>query len=203
MNSRVRIFVAAAGLLIGLSVLFPLWRIDLVAPQYPEGLGLLISTHKIEGLKEGDINSINSLNHWIGMAAINPDSMPELRFMRPLFLGLAVAGVGVAAVGRRMPVIAWAVVFALFMLGGLADMYRWGYDYGHNLDPNAIFQIPGMTYKPPLIGSKQVLNFHATSWPAFGGWMLTLAALLTAAAVFRGPWQGRTLDGPAVAERAQ
>ncbi len=199
MTGRARAFVAAAGLLIGLSVLFPLWRIDLYAPQYPEGLGLLISSHKIEGLKEGDINSINGLNHYIGMAAIDPAAMPELRFMRPLFLTLAAAGLGVAAIGRRVPVIVWAVLFALFMLGGLADMYRWGYEYGHNLDPNAIFKVPGMTYQPPLIGSKQLLNFNASSWPALGGWLLTAAALLTAGAVFRGPWQGRPRQAPEVA----
>ena len=29
-----------------------------------------------------------------------------------------------------------------------------------------------MSYQPPLIGSKQILNFHATSWPASGGWVL-------------------------------
>jgi hypothetical protein len=32
-----------------------------------------------------------------------------------------------------------------------------------------------MTYQPPLIGSKlKLLNFHATSWPAAGGWVAIL-----------------------------
>ena len=26
-----------------------------------------------------------------------------------------------------------------------------------------------MSYQPPVIGSKQLLNFHATSWPDIGG----------------------------------
>lgn len=189
-------FVAAAGLLIGLSVVFPLWRIDLIAPQYPEGLGLLIRTHTISGLKENDLNSINGLNHYIGMRAIEPESIAELRFMRPVFLVLAAVGVGVAALGRRWALLAWAAVFALVMLGGLADMWKWGYDYGHNLDPNAIIQVPGMSYQPPLIGSKQLLNFRATSWPASGGWMLAVAAGLTFAAVLRGR-KGRSMaDSP-------
>ncbi len=175
--------MALASLLVGVSVLLPLWRIDLVAPQYPEGLGLLISTHRITGLKEGDLGSINGLNHYIGMAPIVPEAIPELRFMRPLFLALAVAGLATAAVGRRVPAVLWSVAFALLMVGGLADMWRWGYNYGHNLDPHAIIQVPGMSYQPPLIGSKQLLNFRATSWPASGGWLLALAGVCAALAV--------------------
>jgi hypothetical protein len=184
MTRRARVLLAAAGLLIGVSVFLPLWRIDLIAPQYPEGLGLLIGTNQITGLKEGDLRSINGLNHYIGMAPIVPEAIPELRFMRPLFLGLAVAGLGVAALGRRLPALLWAGAFALLMVGGLADMWRWGYDYGHNLDPHAIIQVPGMSYQPPLIGSKQLLNFRATSWPASGGWLLALAGACTAVALF-------------------
>ena len=70
---------------------------------------------------------------------------------------------------------AWTGLFLAGALAGLADFYRWGYDYGHNLDPHAIIKIPGMTYQPPLIGAKQLLNFYATSWPASGGWVLILA----------------------------
>ena len=69
----------------------------------------------------------------------------------------------------------WA---ALDPVAGLADFYKWSYDYGHNLSPEAILKIPGMTYQPPLIGSKQLLNFHATSWPASGGWVLIAAVTL-------------------------
>jgi hypothetical protein len=170
--------VAVAGLLVGLAVALPLWRIDLVAPQYPEGLGLLISANTITGVKENDLNSINGLNHYIGMRVIEPDAIAELRFARPLFLALAGAGLGVAALGRRRLLLVWVAVFALVLVGGLADMWKWGYDYGHNLDPHAIIQVPGMSYQPPLIGSKQLLNFRATSWPASGGWLLALAAIL-------------------------
>jgi copper chaperone NosL len=70
-------------------------------------------------------------------------------------------------------------------VAGLADFYCWGYDYGHDLDPEAILKIPGMSYQPPLIGSKQLLNFRATSWPASGGWILVLALLLGAWLVLR------------------
>ena len=50
------------------------------------------------------------------------------------------------------------------MLGvvALSDFYHWEYEYGHDLDTvHAIIKVPGMTYQPPLIGSKQLLNFTA------------------------------------------
>jgi hypothetical protein len=98
--------------------------------------------------------------------------------------GLIVGGLGVAAMGRRAPLYVWGGALGLLLVAGLYDYWRWGYDYGHDLDhENAIIKIPGMTYQPPLIGSKKLLNFYATSWPASGGIALTLAAGLVAVAV--------------------
>ena len=55
---------------------------------------------------------------------------------------------------------------------GLVDFWHWEYDYGHRLDfEHAIIKIPGMSYQPPLIGVKQLLNFTAVSWPDVGGWL--------------------------------
>jgi copper chaperone NosL len=42
MKRSIRIAVAVASLLLLVAYLAPLWRIELVAPQYPEGLGLRI-----------------------------------------------------------------------------------------------------------------------------------------------------------------
>ncbi|HEX7069478.1 MAG TPA: hypothetical protein VF190_01680, partial [Rhodothermales bacterium] len=46
----------------------------------------------------------------------------------------------------------------------------------HNLDvERAIIKVPGMTYQPPLIGVKQLLNIRASSWPWIGGWAAFLS----------------------------
>ena len=42
-----------------------------------------------------------------------------------------------------------------------------------------------MTYQPPLIGSRQLLNFHATSWPASGGWVLIAAVTVVSVLAIR------------------
>jgi hypothetical protein len=183
MRRSSRYALAGASLALLLLYLTPLWHIGLKAPQYPEGLGMYIWISRITGEKPQDLNSINGLNHYIGMKTIVPESIPELKVM-PLVVAVLVAGgLLVALLGRRRLLYGWAVLFAAGALAGLADFWKWGYQYGHELDPHAAIKIPGMSYQPPLIGSKQLLNFHATSWPALGGWIaiLALAVVITLA----------------------
>jgi len=76
------------------------------------------------------------------------------------------------------------VSFSVLGVVGLWDFWRWERDYGHNLDfQHAIIKVPGMTYQPPLIGSKQLLNFTATSWPATGSILLGVAFVLGLVAI--------------------
>jgi hypothetical protein len=175
--------VALAVLLIGVAYVRPLWHIALEAPQYPEGLGMYIWADRITGEKPQDLNSINGLNHYIGMKAIVPESIPELRLMPWLLGGLAGLGALAAATGNRKVLLLWVALFGLLALAGLADFWKWGYEYGHELDPTAAIKVPGMAYQPPVIGSKQLLNFRATSWPALGGLALMAAVGLGFAAV--------------------
>lgn len=184
MDTRSRLLtVAASLLLVGMFVL-PIWRIDLTAPQYPEGLGMEIRINTIQGLTPYDLDRINNLNHYIGMKAIDPDVVPELSIMPWLVGSVIVGGLIVAALGSRLLLLTWAGGFAGVAAVGLADFWRWTYDYGHNLDyENAIIKVPGMTYQPPLIGTKQLLNFTASSWPAAGGWLAFAAMALVVAAV--------------------
>jgi len=169
-----RIVVAAAALSLLVLYLVPLWRIELHAPQYPEGLGLRIWVGQITGARPNDLNSINGLNHYIGMHAIVPDDFPELRLMPWLLGGLVASGLIVALVGRRGPLYLWLQLIALGAVAGLVDFYRWGYAYGHELDEHAAIKVPGMSYQPPVIGTKQLLNFHAASWPDVGAWIVAL-----------------------------
>ncbi|HET9441019.1 MAG TPA: nitrous oxide reductase accessory protein NosL [Longimicrobiales bacterium] len=185
MTRRSRILMGITALLIASTFILPLWRVDLVAPQYPEGLGLLIGINEVKGVEEFDIQNINALNHYIGMKPIEPDSIPELRYMPYVVIALILLAGAVALIGRRRLLYVWLLIFAAVAVVGLIDFYKWEYDYGHNLDlEHAAIQVPGMSYQPPLIGSKQLLNITAKSWPALGGMALFAAMLLSLAAIF-------------------
>jgi copper chaperone NosL len=184
MPSLSRVLVAISSLLlIGLFV-FPLWHVRLTAPQYPEGLGMNIRINTIEGATETDLNNINGLNHYIGMKRIDPDTIPELKFMPWIVGGLILSGLAVAAAARRRVLYVWLAGFLALGSVGLVDFWRWEYDYGHNLDAaTAIIKIPGMSYQPPLLGTKQLLNFQAVSLPGAGGILAAVAFLLGVFAV--------------------
>ena len=182
--SRVLLAIAASVLLFALSL--PLWRISLVAPQYPEGLGMEIYASTVRGAKENDLENINKLNHYIGMRRIEPEAIADLRVIPWFIAGLTAAGLVAAAVGRRGVAIAWLMLFAGAGAIGFWDFWRWQHDYGTNLDAeHAIIKVPGMTYEPPLIGTKQLLNFTATSWPAAGSWVLAIGFALGIVAIMR------------------
>lgn len=144
-----------------------MWRIELDAPQYPEGLCLKIHANDIKG----DVAIINGLNHYIGMKTLHKEDFPEFTIL-PYCIGFFIAIFVIAGFLNRRK---WLhVSFALFVLFGIIamiDFWKWEYDYGHNLDPNAAIIVPGMAYQPPLIGFKQLLNFGAYSIPDVGGWI--------------------------------
>jgi copper chaperone NosL len=178
MNVFSRGLLALASLLLVLTYFFPLWRIQLIAPQYPEGLRMYIWVNKITGGTEFDLYNINLLNHYIGMKTIEPHSIPELKVL-PFIVGFLIAfGLLSVALGKRGLLYAWVLSFLSLALLGLADFYKWEYDYGHNLDPNAPIKIPGLAYQPPLIGTKQLLNMTASSFPDIGGYIAVISLLL-------------------------
>lgn len=168
MKTSYRIWMAFAALLLIGVYLVPIWSIGMEAPQYPEGIGMNITINNIEGKEPHDLKNINGLNHYIGMKPIEPASIPELTIMPYIFGFLIISGLIVAATGKRTLILYWLGIFTLFAIAGLVDFYLWGYDYGHNLNPDAPIKVPGMTYQPPLIGSKQLLNINATSLPHIG-----------------------------------
>jgi len=185
--------LATAVMLLGVFV-FPLWVISLVAPQYPQGLGLHIWINRIEGAAPFDLQNINGLNHYIGMHKIEPDVIPELRYMKYFAMGLSATAALVALVRRRWALLAWVLV-ALVLAGvGMVDFYTWEYNYGHDLDPSAAIKVPGMTYQPPMIGTKQMLNFQATAWPGIGGLLAMLGVgIAVLAAMYEFVLRGRRL----------
>jgi len=184
MKNNSRILIVVGAILLALTFLFPLWHIDLEAPQYPEGIGLEIWINKITGQKPNDLQNINGLNHYIGMKKIEPDDIPELKIMPYIIAFLILFGLISAIVGKRFLVYTWMGLFIILGSIGLYDFYMWEYDYGHNLNPHAAIKIPGMVYQPPLIGSKMLLNFNAISMPDISFYILIVVVAMAAFALY-------------------
>ncbi len=81
MNNKIQVWmriVLAIGCLMLFAVLYvPIWRIDLDAPQYPEGLEMFISA---DGLS-GGVDIINGLNHYIGMKTLHNEDFMEFKIL--------------------------------------------------------------------------------------------------------------------------
>lgn len=167
------------GILLVISLFSPIWRIELDAPQYPEGLALTIHANKIGG----EVDIINGLNHYIGMKTLHADEFIEFTVLPYIISFYALACLLVIFINKKKALYFLFGAFVLFGIVAMIDFWRWEYNYGHNLDPNAAIIVPGMAYQPPLIGFKQLLNFGAYSIPDIGGWLFIASGLLMAAAV--------------------
>lgn len=177
--------LSSAILLIGGIALFaviilPIWRIELIAPQYPEGLQLLIYSNDLAG----QVDIINGLNHYIGMKELKVEDFIEFKVL-PYIISIYAVLFLFAGFWKRSQFV--YVLFGLFVFFGIVamvDFYIWLYDYGHNLDPNAAIKVPGMAYQPPLLGYKELLNFLAFSIPDLGGWIFIGCGIALATVVY-------------------
>lgn len=183
---RLLMFLAALSLLA--LFIWPMWKIVLYAPQYPDGVEMHIYINKLGGTSPGTLQNVNILNHYVGMKAIEPDSIPELQYFQYVILALVFLGLVAAVVNRRWAFMAWLILLVVLAIAGIYDFYLWEYDYGHNLSDTAPIKIPGASFQPPLIGVKEILNFTAVSLPHWGGYFFGLGMILAGIASW---WSGK------------
>jgi copper chaperone NosL len=183
MNNRIsivsRLLLVVCGVLLVVSIFVPIWRIELDAPQYPEGLAMLIYANKLGG----DVEIINGLNHYIGMQTLHAENFIEFTVLPYIIGAFALLFLLTALIAKKKMLYVTFGSFALFGVLAMVDFWRWEYNYGHNLDPHAAIIVPGMAYQPPLIGFKQLLNFGAYSIPALGGWLFIACGVIALALV--------------------
>ncbi|WP_442795063.1 hypothetical protein [Pelobium manganitolerans] len=180
MKSTSKILICISALLMLSIYVLPLWRIVLEAPQYPEGLEMQIWLTGITG----NVDQINGLNHYIGMKHIVVENFWEFKVLPYLYGAIVLIGFLVAWKGSVKLLWVWLGILLAFTVFGLVDFYLWEYDYGHNLDPTAAIKVEGMTYQPPLIGYKQLLNFLAGSFPDIGGILVGIGGVIAAGVLY-------------------
>jgi hypothetical protein len=178
-----------------------LWTIEFFAPQYPKGLQLHVYSYSISGGNEGvDLTEINTLNHYVGMRALDPADFADLDFM-PFAIGaLLLLGLRVAAIGDVRSLVDLAVLTGYFGVFGIARFVYMLYTYGHDLDPRAPIEMAG--FMPPVWGTRTIANFTVSSFPSLGtilisifGATVVLLALWQLWRGAQGPAQGSSLAG--------
>ncbi len=164
-----------------LTFAFPLWRISMVAPQYPNGLYMDIYAHKVDGGHDGhDIVEINNLNHYIGMRPIDRTALTDLDWI-PFALGvLVVLTLRTAAIGNVRTLIDLAVISGYVAVFAFARFVYRMWVFGHSLAPDAPIKLEPFT--PAIMGKKQVANFGVESWP-HGGAICVTAFLVGVVAI--------------------
>lgn len=165
-------FVAGASLIA--SYFLPIWSFHLVAPQYPQGLQLLVY---LDGVR-GDVFEIDIINHYIGMGKLADAATLERALSKYL--------VGIVALWAMIwPFLALRVRFiyrwgvwglVLFPVGFVIVFFLWLYHFGHNLDPHAIMRMAPFT--PAVLGVGKIGQFLTRSQPSWG-----FAAMLIASGI--------------------
>lgn len=169
-----------AAVLLVASAFLPLWRMELIAPQYPKGLVLYAYGYKFADSQPSDdydeIREINTLNHYIGMKPLK--EVTEMKLFIPGLAALVAATVAASVISwqrkwLRLLVIAGYWTFPLFFI---ADLQYWLYDYGHTMNPDAPLDLEPFT--PKVLGETRVWNFHTDNTFSSGFYLLVAAALL-------------------------
>jgi hypothetical protein len=162
-----------------------LWTIEFFAPQYPKGLQLHVYSYSISGGNDGvDLTEINTLNHYVGMRALDPADFADLDFM-PFAIGaLLLLGLRVAVIGDVRSLVDLAVLTGYFGVFGIARFVYMLYTYGHDLDPRAPIEMAG--FMPPVWGTRTIANFTVSSFPSLG---TILISIFGATVVLLALWQ--------------
>ncbi|HTJ47161.1 MAG TPA: hypothetical protein VL463_33900 [Kofleriaceae bacterium] len=173
---RARLVLAALVIPLVMTFWFPLWRISMIAPQYPQGLYIDVYAHKVDGGHDAhDITEINELNHYIGMKPIDRAALSDLDWI-PFALGfLALLTLRCAAIGNVRTLIDLVVVSGYVATFAFARFVYRLWVFGHTLDPDAPIKLEPFT--PAIIGKKQVANFAVESWPQGGTICVTIFLL--------------------------
>ena len=142
------------------------------APQYPEGLDIIVYPSTLAG----NIEIVNGLNHYIGMEEFSNESFPELAFMPYIVLAAALLTFIVAILRRKKALYALIGIFVVSGILGILDMYRWLKAYGTNLDEAAPIDLD--PFIPPIIGKNVIANFETYSYFSYGAYILVIAFIL-------------------------
>jgi hypothetical protein len=167
------IFMLARTLLL-LSIFLPYWHMELVAPQYPDGLFITAHVNHLSG----DVKEIDGLNHYIGMRPLGEAAAFERTASVWIIIAMVLLVEGAAFIHSK-----WAVLLAIpaigFPIGFIADLYYWMRTFGLNLDPDAPLSNSVKPFVPTVVGEGGIGQFQTFAELGTGYWLAVACAGLT------------------------
>ena len=181
-----------------LSFAFPLWRISMKAPQYPQGLRMDIYSHALVGGNGGhDVQEINGLNHYIGMKQITRDELRDLDWLPFAIAAMSLLALRAALLGNVRTMIDLSMVAAFVSLVAFGRFVWMLWEFGHDLDPKAAVTVE--PFMPVVFGSKKIANFTTYSMPQLGSVLMGAFTLGVFAITAWYLWRGRRESMPVLA----
>lgn len=173
------ILMLTAAVVLFISTFFPYWHMDMDAPQYPRGLEMTVFVNHVEG----DIQEVDTLNHYIGMKPLSEAGELE-RSLAIIAIGALVLLV-ISAIFIHNPcalLLTWPVLLypAIFLF----DLWFWMQNFGMNLDESAPLSNIIEPFVPPLIGEGKIAQFTTYATWESGLWMSMGASVLIALGIF-------------------
>ncbi len=166
------IFMVARVVLL-VSIFFPYWHMELLAPQYPDGLFLSAYVNNLTG----DVREIDGLNHYIGMRPLGEAAAFERTASVWMIIAMFLLVESAAFIHSK-----WAVLLALpaisFPIGFIVDLHFWMKTFGLNLDPSAPLSSSVKPFVPTVIGEGGIGQFKTFAEFGVGYWLAIACAAL-------------------------
>ncbi len=166
-------------ILLLVSIFFPYWHMELVAPQYPDGLFLTAYVNHLTG----DVKEIDGLNHYIGMRPLGEAAQLEKAMAIWAVLAMFLMMEGAMFIHSR-----WALLLALpavlFPAGFLLDLQYWMQNFGQNLDPEAPLSSSVKPFTPTVLGEGGIGQFKTYADIGIGLWLAIACSVTTLVAFF-------------------
>ena len=165
--------LAAAAVLLFISIFLPYWKITLFAPQYPQGLAATMYVNRLTG----DVQEIDELNHYIGMKPMGEAAVLERTLSIFIVIGIALLIAAAVYVHNPLALILCipAVMYPAFFVG---DLYFWMRNFGMNLDRNAALSGAIKPFVPPILGAGKIAQFSTTATWEIGLYLSIAASVL-------------------------
>lgn len=168
------ILLSLARVMLLLSIFLPYWHMELVAPQYPDGLYLTAYVNTLQG----DVKEINGLNHYIGMKPLEDAAKFEKGIAVWAVVAMFLLVEGAMFVHSR-----WAVLLAvpaiLFPAGFLVDLHYWMKKFGQGLDPGAPLSASVKPFTPTILGEGGIGQFKTIAEMGWGMYLAIACSMVT------------------------